>query len=143
MLEIKIKRKTLQISTASTTPFSEDIVAQFPNLTTPAQGTFQIFKHVIAFRNNAKPHVTKPRTLPFARRKVVSTECQQMVDDSNWSPIDKSSWLHAIVAVPKPDGSVRITTDLSPLHKYVVPERHQLPHIQELFLKLRGVKYFT
>ena len=40
LLEININEKSLQISTASTTPSSEDIVAQFPNLTAPAQGTF-------------------------------------------------------------------------------------------------------
>ena len=56
-----------------------------------------------------------------------------MTDDIIWSPINKSEWVHAIVAVPKPDGSVRIMTDLSLLNKYVVPERYQLPHIQELF----------
>ena len=55
--EIIINEKTLQISTASTTPSSEDIVAQFPNLTAPAQGTFQVFKHIITFSNNAKPRV--------------------------------------------------------------------------------------
>ena len=33
LLEININRKTLQISTASTTPSSKDIVAQFHNLT--------------------------------------------------------------------------------------------------------------
>ena len=61
LLEINNNRKTLQISTASTTPSSEDIMAQFPNLTTTAQGTFQVFNHVIALSKNAKPHVTKPR----------------------------------------------------------------------------------
>ena len=81
LLEININGKTLQISTASTTSFSEDIVAQFPNLTAPAQGTFQVFKHVITLSNNIKPHVAKPRTILFARREAASTECQRMIDE--------------------------------------------------------------
>jgi hypothetical protein len=66
-----------------------------------------------------------------------------MMDNGIWSPIDKSEWVHELVSVPKADGTLRITTDFKPLNKYVVPERHQLPNIQELFLKLRGMKYYT
>ena len=65
MLEINVSGKTLQISSASTMPLGEDIVTQFPDLTAPAQGTFQAFKHIITFTNNAKPQVTKQRITPF------------------------------------------------------------------------------
>ena len=81
LLEININWKTLQISTASTTPSREDAMAQFPNLTSPAQGTFQVFKLVITLSNNAKPYVTKLCTVPFARRGAESFECQGMIDD--------------------------------------------------------------
>ncbi len=142
LLEINITGKTLQVSTA-TAESPDHFMALYPKLTDAEQGTFPAFQHVITLSDTAQPHVTKPRTIPFARRAAVSAECQRMMDDGIWSPIDKSEWVHALVAVPKEDGTVRITTDLSPLNKYVVPERHQLPHIQELFLKLREMKYYT
>ena len=38
-----------------------------------------------------------------------------------------------MVTVSKKDGGVRITSDLSPLNKYIIPDRHPLPRIEELF----------
>ena len=142
LLEIDIMGKTLQVSTV-TAPSFDEIAAQFPMLTDASQGTFPSFQHTIKLSDDAQPHVTKPRTIPFARLEAVSAECQRMIDDGTWSPIDKSEWVHALVAVPKENGAMRITTDLTALNKYVVPERHQLPNIQELFLQLRGMKYYT
>ncbi len=43
----------------------------------------------------------------------------------------------------KPDGTVRITTDFSPLNQYVVPTRYPLPLPDELFIQARGSKFFS
>ena len=48
-----------------------------------------------------------------------------------------------MVVVSKKDGGVRITSDLSPLNKFVIPDRHPLPRIEDLFLKLRGQRIFS
>jgi transposase InsO family protein len=140
---LQVSAASLPLATGGGGALVDEVTMQFPKLTDAAQGTYPAFQHTITLSNDAKPHVTKPRTIPFARREAVAAECQRMMDDGIWSPIDKSEWVHALVTVPKSDGTVRITTDLSPLNKYVVPERHQLPNIQELFLKLSGMKYYT
>ncbi|GFO08307.1 DNA helicase restriction enzyme type iii r subunit [Plakobranchus ocellatus] len=46
----------------------------------------------------------------------VSEEIQNMDDLGIWEATDKSSWVHHMVTIPKPNGDYRITTDLSPLN---------------------------
>ena len=36
-----------------------------------------------------------------------------------------------------------MTTDLSPLNKFVIPDRHPLPHIEDLLVKLGGMRWFS
>ena len=48
-----------------------------------------------------------------------------------------------MVCVAKKGGGVRITSDLSPLNKYVVPDRHPLPLIEDLLLQLHGQRVFS
>ncbi len=45
--------------------------------------------------------------------------------------------------VEKEDGKVRITTDFTPLNKHVIPERHPIPRIKDLFLELSGAQVFS
>ncbi len=37
-----------------------------------------------------------------------------------WEPADKGDWAHPLVTPAKSDGTVRITTDLLRLNKYVI-----------------------
>ena len=60
-----------------------------------------------------------------------------------WEPVDRSQWVHHMVTVRKPQGGLRITTDLSPLNRYVVPDRFPLPNPRELFLELKGATVFS
>ena len=48
-----------------------------------------------------------------------------------------------MVVVSKKDGGVGITSDLSPLNKFIIPDRHPLPLIEDLILKLRGQRIFS
>ena len=66
-----------------------------------------------------------------------------MVDSGIWSPIDKAECAYGMVVVAKKDGGVRVTTDLSPLNKFVIPDRHPLPHIEDLLVKLGGMRWFS
>ncbi len=60
-----------------------------------------------------------------------------------WEPCDKSEWGHIMVTPMKPDGTIWITMDFSPLNEYVVPTRYLLPLPDELFVKARGSKFFS
>lgn len=138
-LNLTITGKNLQISTIN----ENNYLHEFPQLLSDKLGTFTGFKHKILLRPDFKPTEVKLRPIPYSRREATIKECQDMVETGIWSPINKSEWVHNLVSVPKPDGSVRITTDLSSLNKYIIPERHLIPNISDIFLELRGAKYFS
>ncbi len=81
--------------------------------------------------------------IPLAREKEVLEEIKLMDRMGIWEPVNPSEWAHPMVSVPKPSGGVRITTDLTALNKNVIPEKHPLPRIKDLFLKLNGAKVFS
>ena len=55
-----------------------------------------------------------------------------------------SQWAHPLVTVPKKDGKgVRITTDLTRLNTFVIPDPHPLPRIQDIFTNLTGSTVFS
>ena len=119
------------------------ILSKYPNVTAPGIGTFPDFQHVITLTDNAKPRVVKLRPVPLARRDAVAKEINYMVEQGIWEKADKSSWVHQMVTVMKPNGQPRITTDLSPLNLFVIPERYPLPNVKDLFLDLTGSTIFS
>ena len=71
-----------------------------------------------------------------------------MIDAGIWEPVERSTWSHGMVVVPKvsPEAvepQVRITTDLRPLNRFVIPFTYPTPEIKEIFQKLRGARCFT
>ncbi|GFO24484.1 transposon tf2-9 polyprotein [Plakobranchus ocellatus] len=115
---------------------SVDIAQDYRRLLSNELGTFPDYQHEILLSDDAVPSAKKLRPVPLARRQV-SEEIQI------WEAADKSSWVHHMVTFFKPNGDYRITTDLSPLNRYVVAERFPLPNPNDLFLELRGATVFT
>ena len=115
----------------------------FPKLFGKTVGTFPGYLHRIQLTENAVPTVCRLRSIPLARRNGALEEVRKMDADGIWEPVNRSQWVHGMVTVPKPEGGVRITTDLSPLNTYVVPETHPIPAIKEVFLELHGATVFS
>ncbi len=131
-----------EINDASTDQASE-VLHKFPSLVSPSLGTFPNYVHEIKVTHDFVPHVSKLRSIPLVKRDAVHREVQAMIDAGVWSPIEKSEAAHAMVCVNKKDGGVRITTDFSPLNNFIIPERHPLPLVEDLLLKLRGMRVFS
>ena len=119
------------------------ILQEFPKLHDPEMGTYPDYEHVIVTEQDARPVAQKLRPVPLARRQQAADEIQSMDAAGIWEPVDRSQWVHHMVTVRKPQGGLRITTDLSPLNRYVVPDRFPLPNPRELFLELKGATVFS
>ncbi len=139
-----MRLKTIQTTSATTGDWKESIIpTQYPGLLEEKLGTFPDFQHRIRIDPSAKPTVTGLRSVPLARREAVKEEVQLMEDQDIWEKVSESDWIHGMVTVPKGDGSVRITTDLSPLNVHVKPDNHPIPNVKDLFLELANAKYFS
>ena len=137
---------TLQVYSimqSPTTAAAHPSLHKYPSLLNQCLGTYPDHEHVITVTEHFQPHTTKVRPVPLAKRDAVTAEVQSMIGNGIWSPIDKSDCAHGMVVVSKKDGGVRVTSDLSPLNKFVIPERHPFPHIEDLLLELRGMGYFS
>ena len=148
-LELSIDGHNLQVtgSTSEASTAQRVAIATAPDslprsLTDKALGTFPGFEHNITVTKDYTAHVARCRAVPFSKREVVHNEIKAMIDAGIWSPIDKAECAHGLVCVSKKDGSVRITSDLSPLNKYIVPDRHPLPLIEDILLQLHGQQVF-
>ncbi|XP_050709713.1 uncharacterized protein LOC126994436 [Eriocheir sinensis] len=101
----------------------------------------------IHLREDATPFaIHTPRQIPLAFRETVKTELESMVARGIITPTgdEPSPWCHPLVAVAKPSGGVRITTDLSKLNSQVSRPAHPSP---TPFAAVRSIdpkaRYFT
>ena len=101
----------------------------------------------IHLREGAQPFaIHTPRQIPLAFQEEVKKELQSMVAQGIIAPAgdSPSPWCHPLVAVAKPNGGVRITTDLSKLNGQVSRPAHPSP---TPFAAIRSVdpkaRYFT
>jgi RNase H-like domain found in reverse transcriptase/Reverse transcriptase (RNA-dependent DNA polymerase) len=55
----------------------------------------------------------------------------------------ESTWLNNIRPVIKPNGKIRITTNLIALNKLVELDKYSLPNIEQILYNLHGMKFFS
>ena len=139
-MRLQIDGATMSVHSVSN---SQSILNEFPKLVSDDVGTFPGYQHKIELTPDTVPQAQRLRPVPLARRDKVQTEVTAMEDMDIWESIDKSSWVHHMVTVPKADGGIRVTTDLSPLNKFVIPDRFPLPNPKDLFLELKGATVFS
>ena len=121
----------------------KEIAVSYPNLVKQDMGLIPNAKHTIMLDPEAIPVAAKLRAIPVYRREKALEQIDLMEMQGIWSKVERSKWVHPLVAVDKADGSVRITTDLSKLNDHVIPYQFPLPHIQDVYLKLSKATTFT
>ena len=101
----------------------------------------------IHLKDDAQPFaIYTPRLIPLAYQDPVKAQLDSMVAQGIIAPSDDdpSPWCHPMVVVPKANGGVRITTDLSKLNSQVSRPAHPSP---TPFAAIRRVppraKYFS
>lgn len=91
----------------------------------------------------AKPIYQRPYIFsPKIQSKVVE-EVNRLIDRGIIQKIQESSWLNAVIAVPKPDGSIRLCIDARRLNSITRKVRYSQMNIERILSRLKKAKYFT
>ena len=101
----------------------------------------------IHLKPDAKPFaIHAPRAIPIAWRDKVKAELDRLTSQGIITPVtdEVTPWVHALVTVPKRDGSVRVTVDLGKLNKQVTRMPHPFPTPHDVVRRIPpGCKYFS
>ncbi|XP_055910432.1 uncharacterized protein K02A2.6-like [Eupeodes corollae] len=121
----------------------DQFVKLFPKIFEQSVGKIPGVKCSLQLRSNARPVFIKARTIPFAIRDKVERELSMLEKDNIITAIDKSDWGSPIVAVPKPDGNVRLCFDYKvAVNKQLTDAHYPIPRIDEIVNNLRNSRYF-
>ena len=93
---------------------------------------------------NATPVAQPLRRTPFHIRKDVEKKLQQLADLDIIEDVEgPTPWVSLLVAVPKPNGEVRVCVDMRRDNEEVVRERHTIPTLEETLQAMNGSKVFS
>ena len=83
---------------------------------------------------DAIPRFVKARHVPYTVRSKIEEELEKLQQEGVLSPVTWSEWATPIVAVQKPDGSVRLCGDYKvTVNLAIQVERYPLPRIEDIF----------
>ena len=90
------------------------------------------------------PKYCKARVPPYAMRGKIEDELNRLESSGIIKKLNSSDWATPIVPVKKKDGSVRICGDYKvTVNKEIELNRHPIPNIEDISLKLAGGAKFT
>lgn len=92
----------------------------------------------------AKPVRVPIRNVPLALQKPLQQELKEMVMAGVITPVtEPTDWLHGLVIVKKPDGTIRICIDPRPLNKALKRAHFRIPSLEEILPNLAKARLFT
>lgn len=98
----------------------------------------------LAVLPTAKPVAKPPRRIPAkvideVKRKIVELETSGIVERAD----EPAQWVHNLVVVEKPDGSVRLCLDPRELNNVLMDEFFMIPTLEEMSEKIQGAEFYT
>ncbi|PFX25529.1 Transposon Tf2-9 polyprotein [Stylophora pistillata] len=121
----------------------ENIVKQYPML---FQGLGKLEgEYTIRLKDGVTLFcLTTPRQVPLPLVKKVRLELQRMLQLDVIEPLDEpTDWCSPIVVVPKANGDVRLSVDLTKLNQAVRREVYQMPTVKETLSSLTDGSVFS
>lgn len=101
-------------------------------------------KHALRLKDDSKPVVQSARRVPFRIRDKLKATLESMESEGTITRVrTPTDWVHPIVNVLKPNGSLRVCLDPTELNKCIRREHFALPTAPEIFAKLTGSKVFS
>ena len=125
-------------------PELELLLAKYQPLFDDTLGTMKYHSARLELKEGAKPQFYRARSVPFALKDKIEEELNRLERTGVIVSVPSSEWATPIVAVPKPDGKVRICGDYKiTLNPALDIDRYPLPTPENLFATLAGGKLFS
>lgn len=122
----------------------EELLSEFEALFSDSVGKLKGVTATVQLKEDAKPVFCRPRSVPYAVREPIEKELDKMVADGVAEKVSHSDWATPVVAVPKPDGSVRLCGDYKvTVNPSLQVDQHPLPKPQDIYATLNGGKVFS
>ena len=119
----------------------DDLLDKYGDIFGDELGTIRSFCAELNTDTTVKPKFFKARTVPFALRTAIEEELDRLEREGI---VTHSDWATPIVAVPKPDGRVRLCGDFKvTVNQALCVEQYPLPKVEDLFATLAGGRKFT
>ena len=107
-------------------------------------GTIQGIQASLLVRDDAKPHFSPPRPVPYAFREKIDKELARLEKQGIIEPVRFARWATPVVPVLKKDGSIRVCGDYTrTVNKAAIVDSYPIPRIEDLFVSLAGGTVFS
>ena len=107
-------------------------------------GTIKSFSAKLHVNPQDKPKFYKARTVPYALQSAIDDELERLEREGILEKVTHSEWATPLVAVPKPDGRVRLCGDFKvTVDQSLSIDQYPLPKADDIFDALAGGRKFT
>ena len=140
----QIKLNWAQIKEVRAVTDLKTLLSKYPKLFTDSLGTTKNFTAKLELERDETPKFFRPHPVPYAMKEKIEAELERLQKAGVIRRVPTSQWATPTVAVPKPDGSLRICRDYKvALNPALMVDKHPLPTPESLFATLAGGHLFT
>ena len=122
----------------------EYLVDKYGELFLDELGTIKSFQAELRVEPQDRPKFFKARPVTYALRLPIEEELDRLEREGIIDKVTHSEWATPVVAVPKPDGRVRLCGDFKvTVNPSLSVDQYPLPKVDDLLATLAGGKQFT
>ena len=122
----------------------EYLLDKYGDLFKEELGTIKSFQAELHVKPEEKPRFFKSRPVPYALRSPNEEELDRLEREGIIDKVSHSEWATPLVAVPKPDGRVRLCGDFKiTINPSLSIDQYPLPKVEDLLATLAGGMKFT
>ena len=133
----------ININSVSSEKSTQSIVNKYGEIFNGV-GKLKEFEMEIHIDPGVKPVAQPPRRIPFQIRSKVDDKIRELEHLDIIERVDgPTPWVSPLVAVPKPNGEVRVCVDMRQANQAILRERHPIPTVEETLQELHGAAVFS
>ena len=107
-------------------------------------GKLRDFSMQIHVDPSVTPIAQPPRRIPFQIRAKVDDKIRELEQLDIIERVEgPTPWVSPLVAVPKPNGEVRVCVDMRQANQAILRERHPIPTVEETLQEINGAAVFS